>query len=99
MGKISCKEVYIVTILSWSEVDVWRYIERESIPINPLYYAKSNKRYRSLGCMSCTDPIDSSASTIGEIVEELKNTTEREREGRSQDKEQIMRRLRSMGYM
>lgn len=94
-----CSHVRVHPILSWSEVDVWRYIEREKLPINPLYYARNNKRYRSLGCMSCTDPINSSASTIGEIVEELKTTTERERAGRSQDKEQIMRRLRSMGYM
>jgi sulfate adenylyltransferase subunit 2 len=94
-----CSHVRIHPILSWSELDVWRYIKKENIPINPLYYAKGNKRYRSLGCIPCTDPIDSNASTIEEIVEELKNTTERERAGRSQDKEQIMRRLRSMGYM
>jgi len=58
------------------------------------------KRFRSLGCQPCTVPVDSNASTIDEIIEELKTTDVTERSGRSQDKEkeQVMRRLRSMGY-
>jgi sulfate adenylyltransferase subunit 2 len=45
--------------------------------------------------------VTSNAKTIDEIVDELKITDVEEREGRSQDKEseQVMRRLRSLGYM
>ncbi len=49
--------------------------------------------------MTCTSPIKSNAKNIDEIIEELKTTDIEERAGRSQDKEQIMRRLRSLGYM
>jgi sulfate adenylyltransferase subunit 2 len=27
-------------LANWSEIDVWRYVERESIPISPLHFAK-----------------------------------------------------------
>jgi sulfate adenylyltransferase subunit 2 len=88
-------------ILHWTELDVWEYVKREKLPINPLYYAKDGKRYRSLGCMPCTVPIQSTASTIDEIVEELKTTKIPERAGRAQDKERayMMQKLRSLGYM
>ena len=36
-------------LLHWTEVDIWRYTEREKIPTIPLYFAKNGKRYRSLG--------------------------------------------------
>ena len=69
--------------------------------MNLLYFAKGGKRYRSLGCWTCTSPIDSDASTIDEIIEELEATKEPERAGRAQDKERedAMRKLRSLGYM
>jgi sulfate adenylyltransferase subunit 2 len=43
----------------------------------------------------------SEASNIDEIIEELEHTTEGEREGRAQDKEEVnaMQKLRSLGYM
>jgi sulfate adenylyltransferase subunit 2 len=88
-------------ILHWTELDVWEYVKQEKLPINPLYFAKDGKRYRSLGCMPCTVPIPSNAKTIDEIVEELKTSTIPERAGRSQDKEKayMMQKLRSLGYM
>ncbi|WDE98188.1 sulfate adenylyltransferase subunit CysD [Lentisphaera profundi] len=40
-GKINPNEsVRVFPISNWTEMDVWRYIERESIPIVPLYFAK-----------------------------------------------------------
>jgi sulfate adenylyltransferase subunit 2 len=88
-------------LLGWTEKDVWRYTRREGIPVNELYLAKDGKRYRSLGCMPITNPVDSSADTIDKIIEELETTTTAERSGRSQDKEQAftMQKLRSLGYM
>jgi len=88
-------------ILHWTELDVWEYVRSEGLPVNPLYYAKDGKRYRSLGCMPCTVPVPSKAATIDEIIEELKTTDVPERAGRAQDKERayMMQKLRSLGYM
>jgi sulfate adenylyltransferase subunit 2 len=88
-------------ILHWRELDVWEYVKQEKLPVNPMYFAKDGKRYRSLGCEPCTFTIDSNASTIGEIVEELKVTKIAERAGRAQDKEKAftMQKLRALGYM
>ncbi|HLJ65631.1 MAG TPA: sulfate adenylyltransferase subunit CysD, partial [Stellaceae bacterium] len=36
-------------LLHWTELDIWRYIRRERIPVVDLYFAKGGKRYRSLG--------------------------------------------------
>ena len=88
-------------ILHWTELEVWQYVKQENLPINPLYFAKNGKRYRSLGCMPCTVPIPSQASTLDEIIQELKTSTTPERAGRAQDKEKayMMQKLRSLGYM
>jgi sulfate adenylyltransferase subunit 2 len=88
-------------ILHWRELDVWEYVQQENIPINPMYFAVNGKRYRSLGCEPCTLPIDSNASNIEEIIEELRNTKIAERSGRAQDKEKAftMQKLRALGYM
>jgi len=96
-----CNHVRVHPILHWTELDLWKFIKENNLPINPLYISKNGYRYRSLGCMPCTVPVKSDAKTIEEIIEELKTTIIAERSGRSQDKEkeQVMRRLRAMGYM
>ena len=88
-------------ILHWQELDVWEYVKREKLPCSPLYFAKAGRRFRSLGCEPCTEPIESSAKTIDEVIEELKVTKIAERSGRAQDKESLhmMHRLRTLGYM
>lgn len=88
-------------ILHWRELDVWEYVKQEGIPINPMYFASSGRRYRSLGCEPCTSTIESNAATIDEIVEELRHTKIAERSGRAQDKEKTftMQKLRALGYM
>jgi len=93
--------VRVHPLLHWTEYDVWRYIEREQMPICPLYFAKEGKRYRSIGCRTCCSPIDSEADTVAKIVEELRTTQQAERAGRAQDKENAytMQRLRALGYM
>lgn len=100
--------VRVHPMLHWCELDVWEYIKKYDVPINPLYrasyvkekYGLEGKRYRSLGCMPCTSPIESTASTIDEIVEELRRTDVPERSGRAQDKESphTMQKLRALGY-
>jgi sulfate adenylyltransferase subunit 2 len=93
--------VRIHPILHWTELDIWRYMKKEKLPINQLYFSKNGFRYRSLGCECCTIPVESNAATIDEIINELKVTDVEERSGRTQDKEddEMMRRLRSLGYM
>lgn len=88
-------------LLHWREIDIWRYIKREKIPIVELYFAKGKKRFRSIGCECCCQPIESSANTIEKIIKELEATRIAERSGRAQDKENVyaMQRLRSLGYM
>jgi len=88
-------------ILGWTELNIWEYIKRENIEICPLYFARDGKRFRSLGCMPCTGPIDSTATTVDEIIEELKTIKVPERAGRAQDQENAyaMQKLRAKGYM
>jgi len=88
-------------LLHWTELDIWRYIRKEKIPVNKLYFAKKGKRYRSLGCTRATVSIDSKANTVDKIINEIKTTKTGERSGRAQDKEKayIMQKLRSLGYM
>ncbi|MGB9601382.1 MAG: sulfate adenylyltransferase subunit CysD [Limisphaerales bacterium] len=94
--------IRIHPLLHWTEVNIWEYIEREKIPIIPLYFAnEKGERYRSIGCYPCTFPIKSNAKTVREIIEELKNTKTPERAGRAQDKESedAFEKLRRDGYM
>ncbi len=88
-------------MLHWTELDIWTYTRREKIPVSPLYFSRDGKRYRSIGCHTCCQPVDSTASNVDEIIEELATTTQAERAGRAQDKESIytMQKLRAMGYM
>lgn len=93
--------VRIHPLLHWTEVDIWRYIQRESIPVVPLYFAQEGKRYRSLGEIGITFPIDSHASDIPSIIRELETTKQPERAGRAMDhdSEDAFERLRVGGYM
>jgi len=88
-------------MLHWTELDIWRYVKRESIPISDMYFSKNGMRYRSLGCHPCCHPVESNASNIDEMIKELETTKTAERSGRSQDKENayMMQKLRSLGYM
>lgn len=93
--------VRVHPILGWTELNIWEYIAREKIDICPLYFAREGKRFRSLGCMPCTGPIQSQATTIEEIIDELKVIKDPERAGRAQDQENAyaMQKLRAKGYM
>jgi sulfate adenylyltransferase subunit 2 len=87
-------------LLDWSEINIWEYINRESIPVIPLYFDRgAGTRYRSLGCAPCTSPISSGAKNVSEIIEELRVTKLAERNGRAQDGDRGMEKLRKDGYM
>ncbi len=93
--------VRIHPMLDWNEVDIWAYIQKEHVPIMPVYYARNGYRYRSVGCTNCTVALKSDAKNIKEIIKELEATETDERSGRSQDKEKeyAMQKLRALGYM
>jgi sulfate adenylyltransferase subunit 2 len=54
-----------------------------------------------LGCSAITHPINSSASTIDEIITELESTPTSERAGRAQDHHErnAMQKLRAKGFL
>jgi phosphoadenosine phosphosulfate reductase len=76
-------------ILHFKEKDVWDATHRHKIPYVKLY----EEGYRSLGAKITT--VKPSEKPAWE--QDLEKTTERV--GRRQDKEQIMKRLRDLGYM
>lgn len=93
--------IRIHPLLDWTELNIWQYIKRENIPIIELYFSKDGKRYRSIGCAPCCEPVESNAANIDEIIHELEYTQIAERQGRAQDKEAAytMQQLRALGYM
>lgn len=93
--------IRIHPLLHWTEINIWEYIHQEGIPVVDLYFAKDGKRYRSLGCAPCTSPVESTASNVAEIIEELKSTRIAERSTRAQDaeSEHAFEQLRAQGYM
>lgn len=97
--------VRIHPLLDWTELNIWEYIKREDIPVVPLYFDQGDgRRYRSLGCWPCTQPIASGARNVAEIIRELSSgqlANIAERSGREQDKEDGggLETLRREGYM
>lgn len=96
------EHIRIHPLLHWTELNVWEYIEAEKIPVIPLYFANERgERYRSIGCLPCTEPVKSSARTVAEIISELRKSKTPERAGRAQDRESedAFEKLRRDGYM
>ena len=106
--------IRIHPLLHWTELDIWLYIQRENIPIVPLYFAKKYgqfegrdlggkmMRFRSLGEKGITWPVESSADNIEAIIAELRVTKTSERSGRpmgADEDESSFERLRADGYM
>ena len=97
--------VRIHPLLDWTELNIWEYIEREQIPIVDLYFDRgAGTRYRSLGCGPCTKPVESTARSVSEIIDELRSgryANVAERSGRAQDAEDGggLETLRRDGYM
>jgi sulfate adenylyltransferase subunit 2 len=119
----------VFPLSNWTELDVWRYIGAEDIPIVPLYYAARRPvverdgmlimvdddrlplatseqaelrevRFRTLGCYPLTGAVESGASSVREIIDELSRATTSERVGRAIDRDQVaaMERKKRDGY-
>lgn len=106
--------VRVHPLLHWTEIDIWRYIQREAIPVVPLYYAReygefegrdfggAMMRFRSIGEKGITWPVESEADTIEKVIAELETTRTAERSGRpmgADEDESSFERLRAAGYM
>lgn len=85
----SPEHMRICPILHFTERDVWNAHFEYNIPICSLY----TKGYRSLGAKVST----TKQSDVPAWEQDLENTYERG--GRRQDKEELMAKLRSLGYM
>ncbi|MDY0254682.1 MAG: phosphoadenylyl-sulfate reductase, partial [Tenuifilaceae bacterium] len=46
--------IKINPLISWSEQDVWDYVNEHSVPVNPLH----KKGFPSIGCLPCTRAIE-----------------------------------------
>jgi sulfate adenylyltransferase subunit 2 len=119
----------VFPLSNWTELDVWRYVRRERIPVVGLYYAKPRPtvirdgmlimvdderlplapgenpqdrliRFRTLGCYPLSGAIQSSASTLDQIIAELVASPASERQGRLIDKDQVgaMEKKKREGY-
>jgi sulfate adenylyltransferase subunit 2 len=95
------EHVRVQPLLDWTEIDIWRYCDREKIPLPGMYFSRNGERFRSLGCMPISKPVKSDAKTIDAIIEELKVTRTSERAGRAQDHHErnAMQKLRAKGFM
>ena len=93
------EHVRVFPLSNWTELDVWRYIEREQIELPAIYYSHQREvflrdgmwlapggwggpkagetlevrtvRYRTVGDMSCTGAVESTAATIPEVIAEV----------------------------
>ena len=118
----------VFPISNWTELDVWKYIQREDISVVPLYFAQKRLavrrgamiivmnnntrilpgetpteilcRFRTLGCVSCTSAVESSASNIHDIISELESATTSERAARAidHDSDSSMETKKKEGY-
>jgi sulfate adenylyltransferase subunit 2 len=116
-------------ISNWTELDVWLYIARESIPLPDLYFAHDRRvmrrkgllvpltdvtpalpgetvetaqvRFRTVGDMTCTCPVESPAATAADIVAETLQVTVSERGATRMDdrtSDASMERRKKEGY-
>jgi sulfate adenylyltransferase subunit 2 len=123
------ESVRVFPLSNWTELDVWQYIDRERIPVVPLYFAAPRPvverdealimvdddrmplrrgevpklrsvRFRTLGCYPLTGAVESFASTVPEIIQEMLITTSSERQGRviDNDSSGSMEKKKQEGY-
>ena len=122
------ESIRVFPLSNWTELDVWQYIEREAIPVVPLYFAarrptvirdgmilmvdddrfpldgeepvERTVRFRTLGCYPLTGAVESQATTLADIIAEMRTSTSSERQGRAIDHDGAgsMERKKKEGY-
>ncbi len=105
------QSIRVFPLSNWTELDIWRYIRREDIPVVPLYLAAPRPvvqrdgvllmvdddrfplrpgetpehrwvRFRTLGCYPLTAAVESTATTLDELIDETSSDRRSERAGR-----------------
>jgi sulfate adenylyltransferase subunit 2 len=129
-GRIQKGEnVRVFPISNWTELDVWRYIQKENIGLPSIYFSHEREviehegqlvamspfvrldetdivltrkvRYRTVGDMTCTAAVESNATSLEEVINEIIITRISERgETRIDDKvtEAAMEDRKKNGY-
>ena len=128
-GKKSIGEHFrVFPISNWTEMDVWRYIQVENIPLPSIYFTHKRMvierdgallahspylnlkptekpvemqvRFRTIGDMTCTGAVLSSADTMDDIIAEVAAARETERGTRHDDKrsDTAMEDRKKQGY-
>ena len=97
----------VFPLSNWTELDVWRYIAKENVPLPGLYFAHEREvfrrdgmlmaanpyttlepgesvertlvRFRTVGDITCTAAVASTAATVDEVIAEVEATTISER--------------------
>ena len=123
------ESIRVFPLSNWTELDVWRYIKQQNIPVVPLYFAAPRPvvqrdgglivvdddrfplepderpvtrmvRFRTLGCYPLTGAVESTATTIADIVAEMQSAQTSERAGRLIDHDQSdsMEKKKREGY-
>ncbi len=101
------EHIRVFPLSNWTELDIWHYIERESLEIPSIYFAHrrtvferdgilladhpfTNRadseltydamvRYRTVGDISCTGAVESTAATLPDVITEIAATRITER--------------------
>jgi sulfate adenylyltransferase subunit 2 len=101
------EHIRVFPLSNWTELDVWRYIEREGVAIPSIYFAHRREvidrggmllavgtyvrpkhgeavatelvRFRTVGDMSCTGAVLSSAESVAQVIREIAATRITER--------------------
>jgi sulfate adenylyltransferase subunit 2 len=123
------EHVRVFPLSNWTELDVWRYVAGERIPLPSIYFAHEREvfrrdgmlyatsdfielldgeepfmesvRFRTVGDMSCTGAVRSTAKTLEQVVAEIAATRVTERgETRADDRisEAAMEDRKKEGY-
>ena len=80
---------------------VWIMVDDDRLPLEPGERPESRRvRFRTLGCYPLTGAVESAAATPAQIVAELRNARDSERQGRliDSDEEAAMERKKREGY-
>jgi sulfate adenylyltransferase subunit 2 len=80
---------------------VWIMVDDDRLPLSPGERPEMRHvRFRTLGCYPLTGAVESSAATTDDIVTELRDTRQSERQGRliDMDEEAAMERKKREGY-
>lgn len=118
----------IFPLSNWTELDVWRYIQKEKIELPSLYFSHKRKvferngnlyaiadfmqldpsekaenkvvRFRTIGDMTCTGAVESTATSLDEIIAEVATSRVTERGTRIDDQrsESAMEDRKKQGY-